>query len=216
MLVIFDCDGVLVDSETLAADVFSQCLARQGVRMSAAACYSEFHGHTLPYCFTWIESHFDVSLPENFTEILSTATRERFTLDLLPVAGVEKLLRRLLRRNIPFCVASNGEHKKINHSLAVTGLDKFFPESDKKISRFSREDVLQGKPAPDLFLHAAEVSGVAPQSCWVIEDSPSGYKAAVSAGMQLVQYVPQADLPGGPRGGNICRNMDEVAVHVID
>jgi hypothetical protein len=57
---------------------------------------------------------------------------------------------------------------------------------------------------------------VAPQSCWVIEDSPSGYKAAVSAGMQLVQYVPQADLPGGPRGGNICRNMDEVAAHVID
>ena len=171
---------------------------------------------SLPYCFTWIESHFDVSLPENFTEILSTATRERFTLDLQPVAGVEKLLRRLLRRNIPYCVASNGEHKKISHSLAVTGLDTFFPESDKKISRFSREDVFQGKPAPDLFLHAAEVIGAAPQSCWVIEDSPSGFKAAVSAGMQLVQYVPQADLPEGSSGGNICRNMDEVAVHVID
>jgi len=206
MLIIFDCDGVLVDSEGLAAEVFSEVLAEQGISFSPEDCYRQFHGHTLDACFAWLDRHFSLTTSEAFADRLAGATRERFRSDLRPVDGVLEVLELLLTKNIPFCVASNGEHKKINHSLSVTGLERYFPTQ----RRFSRDDVARGKPAPDLFILAAESVGVAPVFCTVIEDSESGFQAAQSAGMQLIKFLPGIEQDGNLFDGTAIGKMTEL------
>lgn len=192
MLVIFDCDGVLVDSEPLAAQVFSETLLETGIHISAEECLKQFQGRTLPYCFEWLEKQFQQQLPEDFGLHLAQATQIRFDQDLRPVEGIVDVLKWLQQNDVEFCVASNGEHEKIAHSLKITGLDVFFPERFSRCCRrYSREDVAQGKPAPDLFLHAAECIGVPPSFCTVVEDSESGCKAAEAAGMRLLCYAPE-------------------------
>jgi len=183
MLIIFDCDGVLVDSETLAARVFSEQLRALGIDMTPAQCFTQFHGHTLPYCYSWIEREHRQQLPSDFDQQLMVATSAAFDADLKPVEGVLELIKTLRRCNISYCVASNGRHSKINRSLALTGLDEWFGVA----RRFSVEDVERGKPAPDLFLYAAEAIGVPTQFCTVIEDSASGVAAAKAAGMKVLQ-----------------------------
>lgn len=207
MLIIFDCDGVLVDSEPPAAAVFSELLALHGIEMSPQICYSTFHGHTLDYCFSWVEQQFNCRLPADFNAQLEAATRRRFANELQPVPGIVNVLEFLKRRHIEFCVASNGEHRKINHSLAITGLDVYFAAAETQAPRrFSREDVQWGKPAPDLFLHAAEVVGVPARFCTVVEDSPSGFAAANAAGMRLLRFMPQ-----NTEGASGCiQSMDEL------
>lgn len=185
-MIIFDCDGVLVDSEPLAAAVFSELLAAVGITLSAQQCYEKFHGHSLRYCFDWLEQTAEKPLPDDFGERLACATRDAFNQHLKPVSGVEQILQMLVDHNVSYCVASNGGHKKIASSLATTGLDKFF--NQERGNCFSIEDVHQGKPAPDLFLHAAEVMGVPARFTTVIEDSPSGMSAALAAGMNLFVY----------------------------
>lgn len=207
MLVIFDCDGVLVDSEPLAAQVFSDLLVAHDIPLSPAQCYTTFHGHTLSYCFSWIENAFDCELPVGFGDQLAAGTQECFTRALQPMAGVVNVLDALSQRSIAFCVASNGDHSKINHSLAITGLDKYFSDQFSRCPRrFSREDVGQGKPAPDLFLYAAEVVGVPPRFCTVVEDSISGFTAAKAAEMRLLRFVPHEAQ--GERG--CVRSMEEL------
>lgn len=192
MLIIFDCDGVLVDSEPLAAQVFSDLLAVHDIPLSATQCYASFHGHTLDYCFAWIEKTFGCQLPAGFGHQLAVNTRDCFTRSLQPITGVVEVLEMLKQRSIAYCVASNGEHSKIEHSLAITGLDKYFPNQLSRCPRrFSRADVGRGKPSPDLFLHAAEVVGVPPRFCTVVEDSVAGFSAAKAAGMKLLRFVPQ-------------------------
>lgn len=195
MLLIFDCDGVLVDSERLAAEVFSEALRTEGISLSAAACLGRFKGHTLEYCYALVERELG-SLSAGFGERLSEMTREAFAHSLQPVAGVELILEQLRRENVPYCVASNGGHRKIDHSLEITGLERFFGDN-----RFSAEDVARGKPAPDLFLHAADVMGVPPRFTRVVEDSVTGVAAAQAAGMQVFWYqaagMPRPDeIPG--------------------
>lgn len=210
MLVIFDCDGVLVDSEPLAAEVFSLQLATVGLRMSATECHTTFHGRTLAACFEWLEGHYNCQLPADFGEQLAAATREAFAGDLQPVTGVEDVLESLTERAVPFCVASNGEHRKIAHSLAITGLERFFPDSQyPHATRFSREDVASGKPAPDLFLFAAENFGVPARFCTVVEDSATGFAAARAAGMKLIEFQPAA-LPDRQADGGWASSMSEV------
>lgn len=183
MLVIFDCDGVLVDSENLAAEVFSGCLKCNGIEMSPQQCFAQFKGHTLDYCRDWLEKHYP-NIPDNFLQLLAAETQKAFASSLRAVTGVEDVLLDLRERNIPFCVASNGGHAKIEHSLRVTGLLNYFTDA-----RFSRDDVPQGKPAPDLFLHAAEVMGVPPKFTAVVEDSETGVLAAQAAGMRVLLYA---------------------------
>lgn len=188
MLIIFDCDGVLVDSETLAAQVFSEELRSLGIEMTPEQCFAQFHGHTLPYCYRWIEGEYQQQLPsdfdrQEFDRQLMVATSKAFDANLKPVEGVVELIKKLRQRNISYCVASNGRHSKINRSLALTGLDEWFSAE----RRFSVEDVEHGKPAPDLFLYAAEAIGVPVQFCTVIEDSTSGVAAAEAAGMKVMQ-----------------------------
>ncbi|WP_045855733.1 HAD family hydrolase [Teredinibacter purpureus] len=213
MLVIFDCDGVLVDSEGLAAEVFSLLLAEQGMDIPPADCYQAFHGHSLSYCYAWIEKRFERALPNTFDQQLAAATQRRFAEDLTPVAGIECVLETLQENEIPFCVASNGAHAKIKHSLAITGLDRFFPEVRGATRRFSAQDVNEGKPSPALFLLASNVVGVPADCCTVVEDSPAGFMAAQAAGMSLVRFVPSPKHERQVEGQ--CFTMSDVLKQLI-
>lgn len=190
MLIIFDCDGVLVDSEQLAAEVLSEVLSQYNLALSAKACVQYLRGETLQYCKAWIESHFCSVLPCSFEQEVKRLTREVFAQRLRAVVGARSLLCELSARNIPFCVASNGGHGKLKHSLAVTGLLPYF---DGKC--FSSDDVPHGKPAPDLFLYAAQSMGVHASFCYVVEDSSPGVTAAIAAGMNVLHFAPNGSAP---------------------
>lgn len=188
-LVIFDCDGVLVDSEGLAAEIFSQTLAQVGIQLSAEQCFATFKGKSLDACFAFLREagHY---LPQNFKALLDERTQQGFAQQLTPVDGVEAVLQFLLEQQVPICLASNGGREKIAHSLRITGLAKYFDHC------FSVDDVSEGKPAPTLFLHAAASMGVEPEDCFVVEDSASGFLAAQRAGMTLLRYEnPKFALP---------------------
>jgi HAD superfamily hydrolase (TIGR01509 family) len=195
MLIIFDCDGVLVDSEPLAAQVFSAELQRFGITLDAPECEKRFRGHTLYYCLAGLECEYPGRLPPDFLTILSEATQQTFSKQLLPVPGVESVLRWLRTEQYDFCVASNGALAKIHHSLAVTGLKSYFGERC-----FSAESVRAGKPAPDLFLNAADSMRCDPGQTLVVEDSSAGITAALSAGMKVCVF-----------GG--ASTVDESAIH---
>lgn len=183
MLIIFDCDGVLVDSEQLAAEVFSTELRLYGVSWTANECRRRFRGHTLTYCFELLQDCLPDPLPNNFLEGLQESTRQAFESSLKAVDGVRPILELLQKRNIPFCVASNGNYEKMKHALRITGLYSFFENRC-----YSAEAVTEGKPAPDLFLFAAESLGVSPRFCCVIEDSVVGLQAATAAGMRPLHF----------------------------
>ncbi len=182
MLIIFDCDGVLVDSEKLAAEIFSDMLARIGISIDAQVCFEQFHGKTLSYCYEWIERNKNVVLPKSFHAHLCEETEIQFREKLKPVDGVVDVIRYLERKKVKYCVASNGSHKKIENSLQATGLIDYFPR------RFSADDVHYGKPEPELFLFAAEQMSVMPELSFVIEDSDTGKQAALSANMSLIMF----------------------------
>ncbi|WP_370981096.1 HAD family hydrolase [Agaribacterium sp. ZY112] len=189
MLIIFDCDGVLVDSEQLAAKVFSDTLADYQFCLSADECLSRFKGWTLEACYQWLVPQFGGALPDGFDEAIKANTREVFARELKAVNDVESVLQQLQKRNRSFCVASNGGLKKIDNSLSVCGLAQYFPVP----VRFSAEQVSQGKPSPELFLKAAEAIGVPPRFCWVVEDSLAGCQAAKAAAMNLVFFNETAE-----------------------
>lgn len=182
-LIIFDCDGVLVDSEKLAAEVFSVCLQQHQVDWDAEKCLTRFKGLTLPNCLQLLRSEEGVVLDENFLAQLKSATTERFDRDLRPIPGISDVLEHLSEAQRPFCVASNGHRDKILHTLKTVSFDSYFGSAI-----FSAEQVAKGKPEPDLFLLAAETYGVSPQFCCVIEDSKPGVTAAIAAGMDVILF----------------------------
>lgn len=185
MLIIFDCDGVLVDSELLAAQVFSEVLESLGISLPAEECHQRFRGHSLAYCIEWLEGAFNKALPADFAYHLEQSTISAFSRQLQPVSGVKSVLELLDRAHVPYCVASNGSHAKIRNSLEVTGL---LPHFSNRC--FSAEDVPRGKPAPDLYLYAAESMGVPTSFTTVVEDSLAGLEAAVAAGMRPLMFAP--------------------------
>jgi HAD superfamily hydrolase (TIGR01509 family) len=191
MLIIFDCDGVLVDSESLAARVFSEHLAGFNIAIAAQECERKFRGQTMDYCLKLLQQEYPGALPDDFLHSLAVATTVAFGRELQPVAGIEPVLQWLVARGTPFCVASNGALSKIRHSLEVTGLLSYFGDH-----RFSVEQVKQGKPAPDLFLMAAERMGFTPRQTLVVEDSVAGVTAAVRAGMSVVRYGAPMQIEG--------------------
>ncbi|WP_020208321.1 HAD family hydrolase [Gilvimarinus chinensis] len=199
MLVIFDCDGVLVETETIGAQVLCDCLAPLGVHVSVKEVFALFRGKSIsvcvqqvaaliadiePYC-SWPEVERE-DFAVDFWSKVQIETLRAFENGVAPIPEVESLLQYLQNAHIPFCVASNGKHEKMQLSLGQAGLAKYFPQY-----RFSATDVAEGKPAPDLFLLAAKTMGVAPSECVVIEDSPSGARAARLAGMKLYGYCPE-------------------------
>jgi HAD superfamily hydrolase (TIGR01509 family) len=175
-LVIFDCDGVLVDSETISVRVGTAAVRRLGWTINEAEYAERFVGSSNEY---WAEQIGPT--PPGWRDQLNADFAAAVQAELRTVQGIEEALDRLA---IPFCVASNGRHRTIRRSLELTGLAHRF---DGRV--FSAEDVARGKPAPDLFLHAAATMGAEPERCVVVEDSPFGVTAAVSAGMRCLAFA---------------------------
>jgi len=181
-LVIFDCDGVLVDSEPLANEVLNQHLQAIGLDLPLVESTRLFTGLSMRSSVAIIEERIGRSLPASFVGDLREATALSFRHALQPVPGIAEALVQLQQ---PFCLASSGIHSKIRSSLELTGLRHFFP--DQRI--FSAEDVSHGKPAPDLFLYCARSLGFAAEDCVVVEDSRPGVLAARAAGMRVLGFA---------------------------
>ncbi|WP_114944902.1 HAD family hydrolase [Microvirga calopogonii] len=180
MLLIFDCDGVLVDSEPLSCRIDAEVLTECGVPYTAEDVAREFTGVSIKDQIARIESERGIRLPEDFTERLNRTLFARFETDLKPIAGVRDAI---LSLPFPRCVASSSIPERIALSLRVTGLADLFDNI------FSSTQVARGKPAPDLFLHAAKQMSTPPEDCLVIEDSVAGVQAAIAAGMRVVGFT---------------------------
>jgi HAD superfamily hydrolase (TIGR01509 family) len=180
-LVIFDCDGVLVDSERLAIRVEAEYLAELGWPLREAEIVERFMGRTAEYMDEAIEAQLGSRLPGDWKDQFQRRYREAFAADLVPVDGIEDVLDQL---TIPTCVASSGSHDKLRFTLGHTGLYRRF---EGRI--FSGYEVANGKPAPDLFLHAAARMGAEPAGCAVVEDTLYGVQAARAAGMRAFGYA---------------------------
>ena len=181
-LVIFDCDGVLVDSERLSIALDAVFLEQLGWPMSESEIVERFVGRTEAAMRAEIEAHLGRAIGAEWDAFADHYVR-RFAEALEPVDGIVAALDAVQAAGVPICVASSGDHGKIRRNLAKTGLLERF---DGRI--FSGDDVEHGKPAPDLFLHAADVMGVAPARCAVVEDSRHGVAAARAAGMRVFAY----------------------------
>jgi len=177
-LVIFDCDGVLVDSEGIGNDVFAAMLADYGHEISSDESISRFRGMKLASCLAILERETGIELPESFETDLRRRMSSVFRAELKPVEGALRLVESL---KVPFCVASSGPRKKIEENLRTTDLYRHF------VGRiFSGYEVGSWKPEPGLFLSAAGHFGVAPGDCVVIEDSFVGVSAGVAADMTVL------------------------------
>ncbi|MCT2542467.1 HAD family phosphatase [Streptomyces atratus] len=179
-LVIFDCDGVLVDSERIAVRIEVQIGAELGWPLTADEVIEKFVGRSNKS----ISELVDARLPGKsaaWQERYEALHREAVDRELVAVEGIHEALAAIA---LPTCVASSGSHEKMRHTLGHTGLHAHF---EGRI--FSATEVEHGKPAPDLFLHAARRMGVAPAACVVVEDSKYGVQAARSAGMRSLGYA---------------------------
>ncbi len=185
-LVIFDCDGVLIDSEPIANRVFRDLLESAGLRLSLEQVMETFVGNTKDGCIALAGSMLGRPLPSDFgkrwDKALFAALRA-----VKPVAGVPELLAGM---KVPFCVASNGNPDRMALALDYAGL---MPWVRGKL--FTASEVAQPKPAPDLFLHAAKSMGAAPSECAVVEDTPTGVRAAVAAGMAVFGFAAAPHIP---------------------
>lgn len=178
-LLIFDCDGVLVDSEILAVRAEAQVLSEVGFPMTEDEIASTCVGLSYPDMMALLEERFGKPVPVGLEERIQKEAVAAFPTELREIPGITELL---VGSDMARCVASSGTPERIGLSLSITGLDACFaPETI-----FSSKFVAAGKPAPDLFLYAAEQMGVAPEECLVVEDSPHGITAARSAGMLAV------------------------------
>jgi HAD superfamily hydrolase (TIGR01509 family) len=188
-LVIFDCDGVLVDSEVISNRVLAAMLTKQGLPTTLPQARREYQGLLLADVLARAEAKLGRSLPADWLARYEVERSEAFRCGLEPVAGVAETVERLRCAGLRVCVASQGKLEKTRLSLALTGLDHLFPEH----VRFSAYSVANGKPAPDLFLYAAATIGVEPAACAVVEDTPSGVEAAIAAGMRAIGYTADSD-----------------------
>ncbi|MET9701065.1 HAD family hydrolase [Streptomyces sp. NPDC006529] len=184
-LVIFDNDGVLVDSEPLSNTILSGYLTELGHPTSYEESLRDYMGAAVHRVHDTVLERTGERLPDDFDDTLHARVFAAFERDLQPVPGATAVLEELTARGIPYCLASSGSHERIRVGHRTTGLDEWFEEE----WIFSSEDVGKGKPAPDLFLHAAERMGADPARCVVIEDSPLGVRAARAAGMDVFGFT---------------------------
>jgi HAD superfamily hydrolase (TIGR01509 family) len=202
-LVIFDNDGVLVDSEPVANGVLARLLTGYGFPCTAEQSMAEFMGRSIAQVRALVEARLGAPLPADLEARYAGDLYPSFRRSLQPIPGVVEALQAIA---LPVCVASSGTHERIRLTLTCTGLwDRFGGRV------FSAQDVERGKPAPDLFLHAAAALGVAPGRCAVVEDSPAGVTAANAAGMTsfaFARLVPAARL--GHATGGIFARMTEL------
>ncbi|MCB8907799.1 MULTISPECIES: HAD family phosphatase [unclassified Streptomyces] len=194
-LVIFDNDGVLVDSEPISNTLLAGYLTELGHPTTYEDSVRDYMGSAMHRIHELVEERSGQRLPAGFDETFHARVFAAFQAELEAVPGAGEVLKQLAEAGVPYCVASSGSHERIRVGHRKTGLDAWFP--DELV--FSAEDVGRGKPAPDLFLHAASRMGVAPERCVVVEDSRLGVQAAVAAGMDVYGFTamtPEEKLAG--------------------
>jgi HAD superfamily hydrolase (TIGR01509 family) len=187
-LVIFDCDGVLIDSEVIFGRVLGECLIAADFPITTEEAMVLGLGKNRVTLTAEVEARFGRSLPEGFFEAMRAEVDVAFERELAPIPGIEELLGAL---PVARCVASNSHLTRVRHALSVTRLLPLFEPHV-----FSASQVAHGKPAPDLFLYAARQLGVAPQDCIVVEDSTTGVEAALAAGMPVLGFCGGRHCPG--------------------
>lgn len=184
-LVIFDNDGVLVDSEPISNTILAGYLTELGHPTSYEDSLRDYMGAAVHRIHDIVMERTGQTLPADFDDTLHARVFAAFERELVAVDGVTDVLEKLVADSVPYCVASSGSHERIRVGHRKTGLDRWFEDG----TVFSAQDVGRGKPAPDLFLHAAERMGVAPERCVVVEDSRLGVAAARAAGMDVYGYT---------------------------
>jgi HAD superfamily hydrolase (TIGR01509 family) len=187
-LVIFDCDGVLVDSETIANRIMAETITASGIPITYEECRARFVGGTLQRVMDTVEEWLGRPLPTDWKQGFEARRDEAFRRELRPVPGVAAALEAIRAGGAEICVASSGSPEKIELTLGLTGLRHHFGER-----LFSATMVAQGKPEPDIFLYAAERMGHLPETCAVVEDSLLGVTAGVAAGMRVLAYAAETD-----------------------
>lgn len=180
-LIIFDCDGTIVDTETLTNSLITNMMKEVSIPMSVDKCLKLFKGKSFKDINRYITKELDHELEFHFETSFRQRSKILFEAELKAIKGAEDFIKKL---NIPICLASNGPQIKMKTTLAVTGLDKYFPPQHI----FSSYDINVWKPAPDLFLYACDKMGGLPETTLVIEDTLVGAKAADSAGMDVLIY----------------------------
>jgi HAD superfamily hydrolase (TIGR01509 family) len=183
-LVIFDCDGVLVDSEIIAADTLAAMLKRYGQPLDPGEVLTRYLGRSFKAVEDDYLARTGQPLPDDFQAEERRALKDAFRAELKPIEGIREVLARLQEHGRPYALASSSSLERIGHSLLITGLAPYF---EGRI--FSASMVERGKPAPDLFLHVAQAMNVPPNSTLVIEDSPAGVTAGKAAGMTVWGFV---------------------------
>jgi HAD superfamily hydrolase (TIGR01509 family) len=206
-LVIFDCDGVLVDSEAISNDVLARMLTREGLPTTLREARCDYQGLLLADIRSRAEAKLGRSLPPGWLAEYERERAEAFRDGLKPVAGAAEAVRLVKAAGLKVCVASQGALEKTRMTLGLTGLRDLFPSH----ALFSAHDVPRPKPDPALFQHAAAAMDAEQSACVVIEDTPSGIMAAVAAGMRAVGYAADSDERAlRNAGGEIIRSLDSL------
>jgi HAD superfamily hydrolase (TIGR01509 family) len=206
-LVIFDCDGVLVDSEPLANRIMAEAITEVGWPITYEETIRTFVGRSMATCMAMIEERLGRPLPGDFQDRFNRKCALEFERSLQAVPGILDVLKTL---QMPYCVASSGTHEKMRKTLGVTNLLPYFEDR-----LFSATQVKHGKPHPDLFLFAAEEMGVAPSRCAVVEDTIVGATAGVAAGMKVFGFCNLTEASAFESIGAVpFRNMAELIVHL--
>ena len=187
-LVIFDCDGVLIDSEIISAQMLVAELARLGVAIDLDYVARHFLGRSYPTVMQQIREEFGLNLPEAFEEQYRNRLLAAFERDLTIMPGVAEVVAGLA---VPYCIATSSSPRRARRSLEIVA----FPGLEET-PLFTASMVEHGKPAPDLFLLAAKKMGVKPRDCLVIEDSLNGIRAAHAAGMEVLRFTGGTHLQG--------------------
>jgi HAD superfamily hydrolase (TIGR01509 family) len=206
-LVIFDCDGVLVDSEVISNEVLASALSAAGLATTLAESRRDYQGLLLEDIVARAQERLGSALPAGWAEQFEDERSEAFRRELEPVAGAADAVRRISAAGVAVCVASQGKPEKILLSLELTGLADLFARE----ALFSAYSVPRGKPHPDLFLHAAAAMNATPSGSVVVEDTPSGVLAGVSAGMRVLGYVADSDEAALRRAGaEVLHSLEEL------
>ncbi|MFG2637735.1 HAD family hydrolase [Streptomyces sp. NPDC048362] len=206
-LIIFDNDGVLVDSEPISNRLLAASLTELGHPTTYEESIRDYMGSAMHRIHDLVFERTGRRLPDDFDDVFHARVFAAFERELQPVAGVAGVLEKLAADGVPYCVASSGSHERIRVGHRTTGLDRWFAE--ERI--FSSQDVGRGKPAPDLFLYAAERMGVAPHACLVVEDSPLGVQAAVAAGMDVYGFTAMTPASRLAGANQLFTTMGELA-----
>ncbi len=183
-LIIFDCDGVLVDSEIILTTEFTKRLTEAGYPLTVEDSIKRFTGKSAKTIYQEINDDQIIYFSPSMVESIQTEIHAALHQEVMPIPGMSSLLKKL-KENHPICVASSGTLEKIQKSLNKANLREHFGENHL----FSAQSVAHGKPAPDLFLHAAKEMGYAPHESIVIEDSPAGIEAALAASMDVIGFL---------------------------